>query len=142
MLSSKAKYAMNALVNLARRRGGEPAHIRDIAEEEGIPVKYLERILLEMKRTGILQSIKGKGGGYVLSRAPENVTVSEIVRLMDGPLAPVSCVSHTAYAPCRECRDEKSCAIRQVMKGVRDAIAAKLDQATLADLVSTSRKKR
>lgn len=142
MLSSKAKYALISLVYLARKQGGDPVHIRDIATDEEIPLKYLERILLEMKRTGILQSIKGKGGGYVLSRAPGDVTVSEVIRLLDGPLAPVSCVSKTAYAPCRECRDEKRCCIRPVMKEVRDLIAERLDQTTLADLLKAGQRKK
>lgn len=135
MITSKTKYALIALQALARVRKGESLLIARIATEERIPRKYLERILLELKARGILRSQKGKGGGYTLARSPEEVPLADIVRWMDGPLAPVSCVSQTAYAPCRECKNEATCGIRLVMKEVRDSIAGILSATTLADLV-------
>jgi Rrf2 family protein len=141
MLTRKAKYAIRALIYLANVKDQGPVLIATLAREESIPKKFLERILLEMKTRGILQSQKGKGGGYYLSIDPAEVSMGEVVRLMDGPLAPVSCVSQTAYAPCKECKDEATCGIRSVMKEVRDAIADVLDGTTLADVVERSKGK-
>lgn len=139
MLTSKTKYALRALMALAREADRGPRLIADLSREERIPRKFLERILLELKSRGVLRSQKGKGGGYALARSPDQINLTDIVRWMDGPLAPVSCVSQTAYAPCRECTDEASCGIRSVMKEVRDAIAQVLDATTLADLVQRAR---
>ena len=134
MLNRKTKYAIQALLNLADHSGLEPRAVSELAEQEAIPRKFLEVILLELKNGGILQSRKGKSGGYVLSRPPQEITLGEVVRLMEGPLAPVPCVSHTAYRKCDECRDERTCGIRLVMKDVRDAIAGILDSTSLADV--------
>ena len=139
MLTRKTKYALNALSYLARTQTRGPVLIAELAREERIPKKYLERILLDLKVRGILRSQKGKGGGYYLGRKPEEISISEVVRLMDGPLAPVSCVSETAYERCSECRDEATCGIRLVMKEVRDAMADILDGTSLADLVRRAR---
>lgn len=136
MLTSKAKYALRALIYLAKNDRGEPVLIADLAREEKLPRKFLERILLDLKQGGILQSRKGKGGGYQLGRPAAEISLGEVIRKMDGPLAPVPCVSQTAYARCKECTDETSCEIRLVMKDVRDSIAAILDGTTLADLVN------
>ena len=135
MITSKAKYALRALIYLADQEGKDPVLIAQLARDEKIPKKFLERILLEMKTRGFLRSQKGKGGGYSLAKSPGQISVGDIIRLMDGPIAPVSCVSQTAYAPCRECRDEATCSIRLVMKEVRDAIAGVMDRTTLADMV-------
>ena len=135
MLSNKTKYALKALQVLAKEYGQGPILISEIARRENIPAKFLELILLEMKNQGILQSKKGKGGGYFLARPPHSVSVGQIVRMIDGPLAPLPCVSRTSYMRCRECRDERSCGIRIVMKDVRDATARILDSTTLADLL-------
>jgi Rrf2 family protein len=107
--------------------------IADLAREEAIPKKFLEAILLDLKNHGILASKKGKGGGYELARHPSEVTLGHIIRILDGPLAPVSCVSQTAYKPCKECKDEHRCGIRLVMKDVREAMANILDKTSLAD---------
>lgn len=139
MLTSKTKYALQALSHLARHRDEGPILIAELARAEHIPQKYLERILLDLKRRGILQSRKGRGGGYQLNRAPADITIAEVVRLMDGPLAPVPCVSQTAYGHCVECHDERHCGIRAVMKEVRDAIADVLEHASLADLVQAEK---
>ena len=134
-LSKKSKYGLKAAVLLARRFDQGPVLISDIAKDEGIPKKFLELILLELKNKGILQSRKGRGGGYYLSRAPARVNVGEVVRALGGPLAPVACVSQTAYAPCEDCSDESTCGVRIVMKEVRDAIAGILDRTSLAEVV-------
>ncbi len=135
MLSNKTKYALKALQVLAKEYGQGPVLISEIARRENIPAKFLELILLELKNQGILQSKKGKGGGYFLARPPHSVSVGQVVRAMEGPLAPLPCVSRTAYMRCRECRDERSCGIRLVMKDVRDATAKILDSTTLADML-------
>jgi Rrf2 family protein len=135
MLSQKAKYGIRALLYLSRQPAGAPALIRDIAEKERLPKKFLEAILLELKSAGILHSRPGKGGGYMLNRPAKSITLGRVIRLIDGPLAPLPCVSQTAYAPCRDCMDEKTCTIRAIMKQVRDATAAILDETTFADLL-------
>src|SRR5208337_2494149 len=135
MLSNKTKYALKALLVLAKEYGQGPVLISDIAQREDIPRKFLELILLELKNQGILQSRKGKGGGYFLARPPQLLSVGHVVRILDGPLAPLPCVSRTAYMRCRECRDEKTCGIRMVMKEVRDATAKILDSTSLADML-------
>ncbi len=135
MLSQKAKYGIRALLYLSRQPAGAPALIRDIAEKERLPKKFLEAILLELKSAGILHSRPGKGGGYMLNRPAKSITLGRVIRLIDGPLAPISCVSQTAYAPCRDCLDEKTCSIRATMKLVRDATASILDETTFADLM-------
>lgn len=135
MISKKTKYALKALINLGRRSQAEPVLIADLAEDEMIPKKFLEIILLTMKNRGILHSRKGKGGGYYLAKSPKYITLGAIVRMFEGPLAPVPCVSETAYAKCTECKDEASCGVRLVMKDVRDAMAQILDNTTLAGVV-------
>jgi Rrf2 family protein len=135
MLSHKSKYALKAAIALAREFGQGPVLISDIAQRERIPRKFLELILLELRHSGILQSRKGKGGGYFLAREPASVTLGEILRVVEGSLAPMPCVSKTAYLRCSECRDENSCGIRMVMKEVRDATARIVDSTTLADVL-------
>jgi Rrf2 family protein len=109
--------------------------IRDIASKEGLPKKFLEVILLDLKSAGILHSRPGRGGGYTLNRSPDTIPMGRVIRLIDGPLAPIPCVSQTAYAPCRDCKDERTCVIRLMMKQVRDATAQVLDATTLGDLL-------
>ena len=135
MLTKKAKYALKAALHLARRQTAGAVLIADIAESERIPKKFLESILLTMKNRGILVSRKGRGGGYALARPSSRVSFGEIVRMMDGPLAPVPCVSATAYHRCEECVSEELCEIRGVMQRVRDASSAVLDATSLADVL-------
>ncbi len=135
MLSKKSKYALKAMLVLAKEYGQGPVLISDIGRRESIPHKFLELILLELKHQGLLQSKKGKGGGYFLGRDPHQISVGHIVRVLDGPIAPLPCVSKTAYMRCRECRDERSCGIRIVMKEVRDATAKIMDSTSLADML-------
>jgi Rrf2 family protein len=142
MLTKKAKYGLIALIHLARHQAGGPVLISDLAETEGIPKKFLELILLELKRHGILRSKKGKGGGYLLARPAELIRLGPVIRIMDGPLAPLPCVSETAYQPCQECIDEATCGIRTIMKEVRDSTATILDNTTLAQVAGPAAKKR
>ena len=135
MLSMKAKYGLRALLYLAEQPEQVPVLISDLAEKESIPKKFLELILLDLKNHGILQSKKGKGGGYFLRKKPEAIKLGRVIRVLDGPLAPVPCVSQTAYIPCDECEDEETCGIRLVMKEVRDAMANILDNTSLADVL-------
>jgi Rrf2 family protein len=138
MLSMKAKYGLRALTSLAKDYGTGPVLIADLASGEKIPHKFLELILLELKRKGILHSKKGKGGGYYLSKAPALISVGEIIRALDGTIALLPCVSQSAYRRCDECIDETTCGIRQVMKEVRDRTAEILDGTSLEDLVQRS----
>jgi Rrf2 family protein len=133
MISKRTKYGLKALIYLARHYQQGPVLIADLARDEKIPKKFLEAILLALKNNGILHSKKGKGGGYYLGRHPKTVTFGQAVRVMEGPLAPVPCVSETSYATCSECEDETTCGIRIVMKDVRDAIAEILDGTSLED---------
>ena len=135
MISRKTKYGLQSLIYLAKRYNQKPVLISDLAESERIPKKFLESILLDLKNKGILQSKKGKGGGYTLARDPQKITIGEVIRILEGPLAPVPCVSQTAYRKCDECQDENTCEIRIVMKEVRDAMANILDNATFRDLI-------
>lgn len=134
-LSKKTKYALKAVLLLAREhKNGTLLQISDIAKRERIPKKFLEAILLTLKNRGILQSRKGKGGGYLLHRAPGSVSIGSVVRIFEGPIAPVPCVSKSAYRKCSECANENTCGIRLVMKEVRDAATGILDFTTLADV--------
>ena len=136
MLSKKAKYALKALLMLARDGKGEPVLISEIAERERIPKKFLELILLQLKKHGLLASKKGKGGGYLLGRDSSEITFGQVIRIIDGPLAPLPCVSQMAYRKCDECEDERTCGIRIVMKEVRDETARILDGTSLAEIVN------
>ena len=134
MLSKRSKYAIKALLALADHERGEPVRIVDLAQEEQIPPKFLELILLGLKNQGILQSRKGKGGGYLLARDPADIYLGQIVRMFDGPLAPVPCASQTAYMACADCPDEAVCGVHLAMKAVRDATAKVLDGTSIATL--------
>jgi Rrf2 family protein len=143
VLSRKSKYGLKALLVLAREAGHGPVLIAELARREAIPKKFLEAILLELKRHGVVYSQKGKGGGYFLRREPAEITVGEVIRVLEGPLAMVPCLSETAYTKCVECLDERTCGVRLAMKEVRDAVAQILDHATLADVnVRVARQRR
>lgn len=132
MLTRKGKYGLKAMIALAKEHGGGPVLIGDLAEQEAIPKKFLENILLTLKHRGLVHSRKGPHGGYQLGRAPEKISVGDVVRALEGPLALVSCVSQTAYAACEECVTERDCAVRRVFQQVRDETARILDGTTLA----------
>jgi len=134
MLSMKAKYGLRALASLAKEYGKGPLLISDISSRERIPKKFLEIILLDLKKKGFLQSKKGKGGGYYLSRVPSTISVGQLIRALDGPLALLPCVSQMAYERCAECPDEETCGIRSVFKEVREATVARLEKTTLEDM--------
>lgn len=140
MLSQKARYALHALIVLAEHGGGKPIMIADIARSARIPRKFLEQILLDMKRRGIVRSLRGRAGGYLLGRQPKSITFAEVIRTIDGPLALSPCVSVTAYHKCDDCKDEETCAIRKVLLAARDATAAILEQRTLAGAMSPRRR--
>src|SRR5215831_9764050 len=143
-ISKRTQYGLKAMLALGSRYGQGPVPIATISREESIPIKFLELILLDLKASGLLESRKGPGGGYQLSRPPSTITIGSLIRIMEGPLAPLPCASETAFRPCEECPDIESCGIRIVMRQVRDAIASVLDRTTLADLIrqmQTARRK-
>lgn len=134
MLSQKAKYALRALMMLADAPPQELVLVQEIAERQNVPRKFLELILLELKRHGFVFSQRGRSGGYSLARPADTITFGQVIRAMDGPLAPLPCASVTGYRRCADCADERTCAIRKVMRRVRDAMAEILDKTTLADV--------
>lgn len=138
MLSAKAKYGLKAMVYLAEHETDGNVSVAEIAERQNIPKKFLDTILLELKNNGLVHSRKGKFGGYMLARSGMKVTVGQIVRILDGPLALVSCASQTAYARCIDCADENACQIRRIMKQIRDSTAAIMDNTSLRDLLPNS----
>jgi Rrf2 family protein len=142
VLTRKSKYGLKALLVLAREAGRGPVLISQLAAREAIPKKFLEAILLELKCHGVVHSRKGKGGGYFLHRKPSEITFGEVIRVLDGPLAAVPCVSKMAYMKCSECLDESTCGVRLAMKEVRDATASILDNTTLADVNKRVARKR
>lgn len=133
MLSMKSKYALKALGDLARLPAGAVAASTDIAARHGISKKFLDVILAELRVGGLVVTRKGRSGGYQLARPADLIAVGEVLRRLDGPLAPIACASRTAYLPCSDCPDERACAVRLTMLEVRDAIAAVLDRKTLAE---------
>ena len=134
MLTNKGKYGLKAMVHLAGIEPGDLAQVADIAETNSISKKFLDHILTELRHAGLVYSKKGKGGGYALARPAHDIRIGEIVRVLDGPLAPISCASVTAFRPCEDCDDLKTCAVRQVMVEARNAIANVLDHRTLAEM--------
>jgi Rrf2 family protein len=134
MLSQKAKYALRAVLMLAESFGaGTPVAVSGIAERERIPQKFLEAILVELRDAGILDSRRGRYGGYSLRRPPEGISFGEVIRAIDGPLALIPCASRTQFKACEDCADVVTCSIRWAMLNARDAIAASLDGCSLAD---------
>jgi len=142
MLTQKARYALHALLVLAQHDGEEPMMIADIAEEARVPRKFLEQILLALKKRGIVRSQRGRQGGYLLGRSPQDISFADIIRETDGPLALSPCVSTTAYHKCDDCDDEATCAIRKVLLAARDATASVLEARTLASALTSSRRSR
>jgi len=132
-LSKRGEYGLRVMIHLAnvqKRSPGTMVQIKDISEQEKIPTKYLEQILLALKNAGLLHSKMGIGGGYYIAKAPEQINLGQIIRVLDGPLAPINCVSQMAYEPCG-CPDERTCGLRMVMGDVRNAIADILDNTNL-----------
>jgi Rrf2 family protein len=137
ILSKKTRYAIVALAKLAQEYGNGPILIRQIAEEEKIPRSFLENILLELKKIGILGSNLGKGGGYYLLRKPEEVNLANIINHFEGTIALLYCVSERSYRPCEFCKDEATCQIRKVFKEVHDTTYNILTKTTLDKLIKT-----
>jgi Rrf2 family protein len=140
MLSQKARYALHALIVLAERGGEEPMQIADIAKQARAPRKFLEQILLDLKRQGIVRSQRGRAGGYLVGRSPKDISFADVIRIIDGPLALAPCVSVTAYHKCGDCVDEETCAIRKVLLAARDATADILESRNLAQAATIARK--
>ena len=134
MLTNKGKYGLKAMVHLAGLEPGLLAQVADIAEVNSISKKFLDHILTDLRRAGLVYSKKGKGGGYALARPATDIRVGAIVRALDGPLAPIACASVTAFRPCADCRDLAKCPVRLVMIEARNAIADVLDSRTLAEM--------
>lgn len=133
-LSKRGEYGLRAMIDLANwTKGNGVVQIKDIAEREKIPAKFLEQILLTLKNAGLLHSKMGIGGGYYLAKPASEINLGQIVRVLDGPLAPINCVSQSAYEPCG-CPDERTCGLRLIMLDVRNAIANILDNTSLANV--------
>jgi Rrf2 family protein len=136
MWTKKGKYGLKALLHLAALPPGTSALSSEIAVAHGLPAKFLEAILLELKNAGFVRSKKGKGGGYTLAIAASDVRIGEVVRALEGPLAPIACASHNFYRRCEDCPDEERCAIHMLTVDVRNAIAEVMDNTTLSDMLS------
>jgi len=139
MISQKAKYALRALVALARTQDASLA-TSEIAKQQRIPRKFLEQILLDMKREGFVQSRRGKLGGYALLRPADTITFGQVLRLIDGPIAPLPCLSRIAYRRCVDCQNESACEVRRVFARVAQSARAVLDETTIADAISDPRR--
>jgi Rrf2 family protein len=135
VLTNKGKYGLKALAYLARLRPGQSARAIEIASADNIPKKFLDAILGELRRKNIVVSQKGPGGGYALSRDASEITLGEVIRVLDGPLAPIRCASRKSYQPCTDCRSVARCAVRLAMLEVRDAVASILDRTTLDQML-------
>lgn len=133
MISQKAKYAFKALAHLAGETPGASVQIEEIAAEASIPRKFLEHILLDLKRKGIVASRRGRAGGYVLIKRPDEITIGNILRAIDGPIAPLPCISRTAYRRCPDCADEKTCVVRRLFADTYAATLLLMDGTTLAE---------
>jgi len=141
-LSKRGEYALRSLINLgiAREVGRPLLPVSELAESEQLPIKFLEQILQALKDAGLIESVRGKFGGYRLAKPMKAIAIGQVVRLIDGPLAPIRCVSQTAYEKCT-CPDEAHCGLRMLMLDVRNAIAGILDRYTLADVVEITLRK-
>lgn len=138
MLTNKGKYGLKALLHLARLAPGETALGGEIAAGNNLPKKFMDSILVELRNDGLVRSKKGPGGGYALARPARDISIGQIVRLLDGPLAPIRCASRTAYRPCNDCVSVKECGVRIAMLEVRDAMAKVLDNTSLEDMARTN----
>jgi len=137
-LSKRSEYGLRALFDLADRTGRGPVSLKELAARNNLPFKFMEHIFLPLRNAGIVLSQSGAGGGYSLGRNPEKIYLGEIIRTLDGTIAPVSCISQIAYEPCT-CPDEETCPLRLVMNRVRDAIVDIVDHTSLADALAESK---
>jgi len=136
MLTQRSKYALRAMLTLAAQQPEQRMLASVIAKQQRIPAKFLEQILTELCRNGLAVAQRGRNGGYRLAKPADAITIAEIIRITDGPLAPIACASLTGYKRCEDCTDEKRCAIRKVMRQVRDSMSAILDHTSLADALN------
>ncbi|MEX1002018.1 MAG: Rrf2 family transcriptional regulator [Crocinitomicaceae bacterium] len=136
MLSKKTKYAFHALTYLGKQEKRKPILISEVAEKTKVPKKFLESILLDLKKAGILTSKMGKGGGYYLLKDPEDVKLAEVIRMFNGPIALLPCVSLNYYEPCDECTDEASCGLNKIMLEVRDETLKVVAKKSLKDILN------
>jgi Rrf2 family protein len=134
MLTNKGKYGLKAMTHLAGMPPGQPALVADIAAANSIPKKFLDAILGELRTAGFVHSKKGRGGGYVLARPPQDIRVGDIVRALDGMLAPIGCASKAFYRRCDDCDPTRPCGVQTVMAQARDAISSVLDSRTLSEM--------
>ncbi|MBY8962035.1 Rrf2 family transcriptional regulator [Flavobacterium sp. D11R37] len=141
MLSKKTKYAINALVYIARNTDSWPVSVSRISEDQKISLKFLESILSELKNAKILKSKKGKYGGYILNGTPEEINMATVLRLFDGAIGLLPCVTYEYYERCEECVDEETCGIRQVAMEIRNETVKRLKKATLANIIERETKK-
>ncbi len=139
MLSQKAKYAIKALITLAKAPYNHLVQARDIATSQKIPKKFLDLIFFELRRHGLIQSNRGRDGGYRLAQPADRISIAQIVRAVDGALAPLPCASVRFYRRCDDCEDEKTCEVRHMMREVRDAASAILDNTSLAEAATLGR---
>lgn len=141
-LTKKAEYGLRAIINLgiAQALGRNRVSVADLAFADNLPMKFLEQILITLRESGYVETQRGKNGGYFLAKDPKTVKMGDLVRLLDGPLAPIACASQTAYEPC-SCADEDHCGLRMLMIDVRNAISGILDKYTLADVVEVTLRK-
>ncbi len=142
MMSKKTKYALKALKLMAKEGKDRPMLIQDISTTENIPRKFLEAILLDLKRAGYVNSRMGKGGGYYLIRSAAEISIADVYRLFDGAIALLPCVSEKFYETCFDCDDEEICALRKVFAEIREATYDSMEQTSIARLASLSRKKK
>ncbi len=136
VLSKKTKYAINALVYIAKNIDAQPISVSKISEGQNIPLKFLESILTELKNARILKSTKGKYGGYTLNGTPESIHMAKVMRILEGAIALLPCVTYEFYERCEECVDEETCGIRQIVMEVRNETVKRLKAATLADIIN------
>lgn len=141
-LSKRGEYALRSLINLgiAAKVGRRLVRVTELANAEDLPVKFLEQVVQQLREAGYVESERGKHGGYRLAKPADKILIGQVVRLIDGPLAPIGCVSQTAYEPCN-CPDEAHCGLRMLMLDVRNAIASILDRYSLADVVEVTTRK-
>ena len=136
MISQRSRYALKALIRLVRAGKGSSLSTRVIADQEAIPVSFLEQIMLDLKRAGFVGSRRGKEGGYFIDRDPATLSLATVLRQIDGPVAPLPCLSKTAYRRCEDCRDEAACSLRAILADTHEAVLAILEKRTLAEALA------
>lgn len=140
MISQRSRYALKALLHLARAHQGQVVRARDIAAQENIPEPFLEQIMVDLRRMGFVESRRGKMGGHLLAQPTSSISLASVLRSIDGPVAPLTCLSRTAYKRCEDCADEQSCALRRLFRETHNAMLEVLEHRTLADIVDTGAK--